>query len=85
MLILKSISRLRVIAIAACLSAAVVYSSFAPKIVYACEGGDCCVCYDGGQAYSNGACKGNRECVCNTQPTCSCSWIQSAGCQPENN
>lgn len=83
MLILKSISRIRVIAVAACLSAAVVYSSFTPKTAYACEEGGCCVCYSEGKEYSNGDCKGGRECVCNTVPSCSCSWIQS-GCQPTN-
>jgi len=84
MLMLKQISRLRFIAVAACLSAVVVYSSFAPQAAYACEEEGCCVCYSGGVSYSAGDCLNKKECVCNTQPSCSCSWIASAGCEPLN-
>jgi hypothetical protein len=81
MRILKPISLLRSIAIAACLAAAVVYSSFAPQPVFACGEAGCCGC-DNGQ-YSHGACQGTAQCMCMTEPSCSCWWVQpSPLCQP---
>jgi len=81
--LLKSISYLRLIAVAACLSAVVAYSTYTPKVVYACAEGGCCACVSNGVEYSGGDCKGKAECVCmyQNQQCVGCQWVQnSANC-----
>lgn len=80
----KQFSVVRLIAIAACLSAVAVYWSADPIPVYACLG-DCCVCTSAGVDYSDGDCKGKAECRCTyeNQVCTGCSWLQnSVNCIP---
>jgi hypothetical protein len=83
--LLKSISLLRVTAVAACLAAGIAYSSHTPRIAYACEESGCCTCSAGGSTYSDGACNGTSECRCMYQGTdcIGCQWVNnSANCKP---
>jgi hypothetical protein len=83
MRLLKQTSRVRLIAMVACLSAVAVYWSFNPIPAYACEESGCCTCVSGGVEYSDGDCKGKAECRCTYEgTTCTgCSWLQgSANC-----
>jgi hypothetical protein len=78
--LLKSISYFRLIAVTACLSAVVAYSSYTPKVAYACAEGGCCVCVSAGVEYSGGDCKGKAECVCMYQngQCVGCQWVQGS-------
>jgi hypothetical protein len=87
MRIFAPISRVRFIAVAACLSAVVIYSSNTPGPAYAWEETPYCNCNSGDQSYGHGACSGTSECRCsfNGGICLGCDWYDNSDkCKPLN-